>query len=126
MKSLQFLGRDHSVYDAKKALELSRDIFNNLSFDLIYALPKQSIKSWEFSLNEAFQFEPDHLSLYQLTIESGTAFHRLYRNGELFPIKDDLASDMYSVTDRLTRDNDMPAYETVSYTHLTLPTNREV
>ena len=110
-ENLKFLGRDHSVYDAKKALELSRNIFKNLSFDLIYALPEQSIKNWECSLSEAFQFEPDHLSLYQLTIENGTAFNRLYKSGELFPIEDDLASDMYSVTDKLTKENHMPAYE---------------
>ena len=110
-RDLQFLRRDHSVYDAKKAIELSRNIFNNLSFDLIYALPGQTIESWESSLSEAFQFEPDHLSLYQLTIESGTAFDRLYRSGKLFPIRDDLASDMYSVTDKVTNDNHMPAYE---------------
>ena len=108
---LRFLGRDHSVYDAKRAIELSRNIFKNLSFDLIYALPEQSVESWESSLNEAFQFEPDHLSLYQLTIENGTAFNRLYRSGKLFPIKDDLASDMYLVTDRITKDNHLPAYE---------------
>ncbi len=110
-ENLKFLGRDHSVYDAKKALELSRNIFKNLSFDLIYALPEQSIKNWECSLSEAFQFEPDHLSLYQLTIENGTAFNRLYKSGELFPIEDDLASDMYSVTNKLTKENHMPAYE---------------
>ena len=110
-ENLRFLGRDHSVYDSKKALELSRNIFKNLSFDLIYALPEQSVESWESSLNEAFQFEPDHLSLYQLTIESGTAFNKLYRSGKLIPINDDLASDMYSVTDTITKDNYMPAYE---------------
>ena len=117
-EDLRFLGRDHSVYDAKKALELSRNIFKNLSFDLIYALPEQSIESWESSLNEAFQFEPDHLSLYQLTIENGTAFNRLYRSGKLFPIKDDLASDMYSVTDKITKDNHMPAYEVSNHSKI--------
>ncbi len=110
-EDLKFLGRDHSVYDAKRALELSKNIFENISFDLIYALPEQRIESWEFSLNEAFQFEPDHLSLYQLTIESGTAFNKLYRSGKLFPINDGLASDMYLVTDSITKDNNMPAYE---------------
>ncbi len=117
-ENLKFLGRDHSVYDAKKALELSRSIFKNLSFDLIYALPEQSIKNWEYSLNDAFQFEPDHLSLYQLTIESGTAFNKLHRGGKLFPIKDDLASEMYLVTDKITKDNHMPAYEISNYSKI--------
>ena len=92
---LLFLGRDHSVCEAKKAIETTRNIFKNLSLDLIYALPKQSMEDWERSLNEAFQFDPDHLSLYQLTIEKGTAFYNRHKNGNLIPLKDDLATKMY-------------------------------
>ena len=117
-KFLSFLGRDHSVYEAKKAIEVSRKVFKNLSFDLIYALPEQSLKEWEKSLNEAFQFEPDHLSLYQLTIENGTAFHTKYKNGTLIPIKSDLASKMYYMTEEITKKYKMPAYEVSNYSKL--------
>jgi len=53
-----------------------------------------------------------------LTIENGTAFNRLYRSGKLFPIRDDLASDMYLVTDKITKDNDMPAYEVSNHSKI--------
>ncbi|MAC62112.1 MAG: coproporphyrinogen III oxidase [SAR116 cluster bacterium] len=115
---LLFLGRDHSVYEAKKAIEASRNIFKNLSLDLMYALPKQSMEDWERSLNEAFQFDPDHLSLYQLTIEKGTAFYNRYKNGNLIPLKDDLATKMYYMTEEITKRNNMPAYEVSNYSKL--------
>jgi Coproporphyrinogen III oxidase and related Fe-S oxidoreductases len=92
-KFLNFLGRDHSVYEAKKNIENAREVFSNLSFDLIYAMPNQTIYEWERTLETALQFEPDHLSLYQLTIERGTAFHQMFRKGKLTPIKNDLASE---------------------------------
>ena len=115
---LFFLGRDHSVYEAKKAIEVSRNIFKNLSLDFIYALPKQSMEDWEKSLNYAFQFDPDHLSLYQLTIEKGTAFYNKYKNGNLIPIKNDLATKMYYMTEEITKRNNMPAYEVSNYSKL--------
>ena len=78
-KFLEFLGRDHSVYEAKKNIEYAREVFENVSFDLIYAMPNQTVYEWEKSLKTAFQFEPDHLSLYQLTIEEGTAFNQMFK-----------------------------------------------
>ena len=114
-KFLDFLGRDHTVYEAKKNIEKARKIFSNLSFDLIYAMPNQTLIEWEKTLETAFQFEPDHLSLYQLTIESGTAFHQMVKNGSLFPISNDLASEMYSITENQTHKSAMPAYEVSNY-----------
>ena len=112
---LRFLGRNHSVIEAKKSIELSKKIFNNVSFDLIYALPEQSLKSWEGSLVEAINFDPEHLSLYQLTIEKGTVFDRNYRNGSLIPIRDGKASNMYTLTEAITRHHNMHSYEVSNY-----------
>ena len=114
-KFLEFLGRDHSVYEAKKNIEYAREVFENVSFDLIYAMPNQTVYEWEKSLKTAFQFEPDHLSLYQLTIEEGTAFNQMFRKGKLIPIDNSLASEMYSITEDLTQKNKMPAYEVSNY-----------
>ncbi len=114
-KFLEFLGRDHSVYEAKKNIEHAREVFKNVSFDLIYAMPNQTVYDWEKSLKTAFQFEPDHLSLYQLTIEEGTAFNQMFRKGKLIPIDNGLASEMYSITEDLTQKNNMPAYEVSNY-----------
>ena len=109
------MGRDHSVYEAKKNIEYAKEVFENVSFDLIYAMPNQTIYEWEKSLKTAFQFEPDHLSLYQLTIEEGTAFNQMFRKGKLKPIDNNLASEMYSITEDLTQKNKMPAYEVSNY-----------
>jgi putative oxygen-independent coproporphyrinogen III oxidase len=114
-KFLEFLGRDHSVYEAKRNIEHAREVFKNVSFDLIYAMPNQTIYEWEKSLKTAFQFEPDHLSLYQLTIEEGTAFNQMFRKGKLIPIDNGLASEMYSITENLTQKNKLPAYEVSNY-----------
>ena len=112
---LNFLGRDHSANEAKRNIEHARKIFNNVSFDLIYAMPNQTIYEWEKTLETALQFEPDHLSLYQLTIEKGTVFYQMFRKGTLLPMDNDLASEMYSITENLTQKNDIPAYEISNY-----------
>ena len=72
---LKFLGRTHSVDEARKAIDIASSTFDRFSFDLIYARPQQTIQSWREELNEALQMAGGHLSLYQLTIEPGTAFH---------------------------------------------------
>ncbi len=114
-KILEFLGRDHSVYEAKRNIEYAREVFSNVSFDLIYAMPNQTVYEWERALKTALQFEPDHLSLYQLTIEEGTAFHQMLRKGTLTPIDNSLASEMYSITEDLTLKNNTPVYEVSNY-----------
>ncbi len=114
-KFLNFLGRDHSANEAKRNIEHARKIFNNVSFDLIYAMPNQTVYEWERTLETALQYEPDHLSLYQLTIEKGTVFYQMFRKGTLLPMDNDLASEMYSVTENLTQKNQISAYEVSNY-----------
>jgi putative oxygen-independent coproporphyrinogen III oxidase len=80
--ALKFLGREHSAPQAIAAIELARQIFPRLSFDLIYARPGQSDAAWRAELRTALSLAADHLSLYQLTIEPGTKFHTLYARGE--------------------------------------------
>ena len=84
---LRFLGRLHNVAEALQAIELAREIFPRLSFDLIYARPGQTPDAWEAELEEAIGYAADHLSLYQLTIEEGTRFHALHAAGK-FEIPD--------------------------------------
>jgi len=72
---LRFLGREHSSQEAIKTIEFTKKIFDNFSFDLIYARSKQTLKQWEEELNKALKFQSHHLSLYQLTIEKGTRFY---------------------------------------------------
>ncbi len=76
---LRMLGRQHSAAEAVAALEMARRIFPRLSFDLIYARPGQTLAAWQAELHRALALAADHLSLYQLTIEPGTAFEALHR-----------------------------------------------
>ncbi len=110
-EQLKFLGRLHNVEEALKAISLARDIFPRMSFDLIYARPNQTPQFWEKELNRAIDLAADHLSLYQLTIEEGTAFHRLHAKGKLKTLDDALAADLYALTQEVTTSRGLPAYE---------------
>jgi putative oxygen-independent coproporphyrinogen III oxidase len=109
--ALRFLGRAHDRAEAIRAIEHARDNFARFSFDLIYARPGQTVAAWRDELDEALGLAGDHLSLYQLTIEPGTAFATLARRGELVPPDDDSAAGLYETTqDRLAAAG-LPAYE---------------
>lgn len=110
-EDLQKLGRLHSVDEALRAIELARDTFERMSFDLIYARPGQKLEAWEKELREAISHAVDHLSLYQLTIEDGTAFKRLHEAGKLVLPPDDIAADMYELTQSVTAEMGLPIYE---------------
>jgi putative oxygen-independent coproporphyrinogen III oxidase len=95
---LAMLGRQHSVTQAIEALEIARRLFPRVSFDLIYARPGQSIAAWRSELRRALDLVADHLSLYQLTIEPGTKFEALHRNGEIVLLDEDVAAALYDAT----------------------------
>lgn len=110
-KDLRFLGRLHNVEEALKAIELAREIFPRLSFDLIYARPGQTADQWAAELEQAIGHAADHLSLYQLTIEEGTAFHALHAAKKFIIPDNDLAADLYALTQQVTAAHGLPAYE---------------
>lgn len=109
---LKALGRLHSVKEALDAVDLARSTFNRVSFDLIYARQNQSLDDWESELSRAISFDPDHLSLYQLTIEDGTAFGDRFKVGKLRGLPDeDLGADLWDLTQGLCSGAGLPAYE---------------
>ena len=108
---LAFLGRQHSVAEALAAFEVARAHFPRISFDLIYGRPGQTPDGWATELAQALSLAAGHLSLYQLTIEEGTAFHTDWRQGKLTLPADDIAADLYDVTQNMTRAAGLPAYE---------------
>ena len=71
---LKALGRIHDGEEARRAIEIARKNFVNLNFDLMYALPQQTLQQAEEDLRTAIDFEPSHLSLYHLTMEPNTVF----------------------------------------------------
>lgn len=112
------LGRLHSVKDAKRAIEISQQVFDRSSFDLIYARQNQSLNQWKTELEQALAMNAGHLSLYQLTIEQGTAFGDRYNAGKLRGLPaDDLAADMYDLTQEMCDAHGLPAYEVSNHAH---------
>ncbi len=109
---LRRLGRLHSVAEARQAFDIARDCFDRVSFDLIYARQGQTLAAWQAELTEALSMAVDHLSMYQLTIEDGTAFGDRFAKGGLRGLPDeDVQADMYAVTQEVCAAHGMPAYE---------------
>ena len=109
---LRRLGRLHSVAEAKAAFDVARNAFDRVSFDLIYARQDQSLTAWATELREALSMAVDHLSLYQLTIEDGTAFGDRFAKGGLKGMPDEeLSADMYDLTQEICDAAGLPAYE---------------
>ncbi len=109
--TLRFLGRLHNADEGIAALATAQQHFERVSFDLIYARPKQSVVDWSKELERALAFGTGHLSLYQLTIEPGTRFATDVRRGKFDPLADDPAADLFAVTAELTANAGLPAYE---------------
>lgn len=113
---LRALGRQHSADEALAAYSLARETFNRVSCDLIYARQNQSLSDWQVELSQLLTLKPDHLSLYQLTIEDGTAFGDLHRRNKLRGLPtEDLAADMYDLTGQLCAEAGLGAYEVSNY-----------
>jgi oxygen-independent coproporphyrinogen-3 oxidase len=108
---LAFLGRGHSVAEAKAAVTLAASLFDRFSFDLITARPDQTVGSWERELTEALAMAGDHLSIYQLTIEDGTAFAPAHARGDFALPDDDTAAAIYQTTQDMCTAAGLPAYE---------------
>ncbi|MBT5267464.1 MAG: coproporphyrinogen III oxidase [Rhodospirillaceae bacterium] len=109
--ALSFLGRRHSVDEARKAIEIAQNTFERVSFDLIYARPDQTAAEWRQELSQALEIAGEHLSVYQLTIEPGTAFEPRHARGEFSIPGDDLGGSLYEMTQELLEAAGRPAYE---------------
>ncbi len=109
--ALKMLGRLHDRGEAIAAIEHARDNFARFSFDLIYARPGQSVAAWRHELDEGLALADDHLSLYQLTIEPGTAFATLERLGDLAVPEEEVAAALFETTQEQLDARGLPAYE---------------
>lgn len=112
---LRKLGRMHSVDEAKAAIKLAQSLFERISFDLIYARPHQTLGQWQDELKQAIELGTDHLSLYQLTIESGTRFADLYKLGKIAMPDDDHARILYDATEAVCAEYGLYNYEISNY-----------
>ncbi len=109
--ALKELGRLHTAQEALDAVAVARSIFGRYSFDLIYARPQQSLDAWAAELKRAIAEAAEHLSLYQLTIEPDTPFFGLHKAGKLTVPDEDLARDLYDLTQSICSAAGLPAYE---------------
>lgn len=108
---LKFLGRLHNASEAIAAIEIARNTFERVSFDLIYARPHQTAGQWEAELRQAIELSADHLSLYQLTIEQGTPFFDLRAKGRLKPLEEETSARLYELTQEITAGAGLQTYE---------------
>jgi len=110
-EALRFLGRGHDRDEAIAAIRLARATFARYSFDLIYARPGQSVAAWEAELDEALSLAGEHLSLYQLTIEPGTAFDKRAARGEVLAADEETGAALFEATQIRLAAAGLPAYE---------------
>ena len=108
---LKFLGRTHNLQQAYQAMEDVLKLFDNHSIDLIYARPAQSLKQWQEEIKQAASFGFKHLSMYQLTIEEGTVFHKK----GVKPLEENAAAEMYDFTNAFLRTRNYNQYEISNY-----------
>ena len=108
---LKALGRQHTPEEALQAFRLAAKIFPRVSFDMIYARPRQTLENWRAELTRALAEQQGHMSLYQLTIEPETRYAHLFAAGLLKIPDEDLAADLYDLTQELTAKAGLECYE---------------
>jgi putative oxygen-independent coproporphyrinogen III oxidase len=109
--ALTALGRTHTTASAIAALDAAAATGARVSADFIYAREGQTLSAWEAELRHACALPVEHLSLYQLTIEPGTAFARAAARGRALTPPPELAADFYELTQAITADAGFDAYE---------------
>lgn len=110
-ETLHFLGRLHSADEGLAALDVAQRHFARVTFDLIYARPGHTAEAWLAELDRALALGTGHMSLYQLTIEPGTRFATLVREGRFIPLDDDAAGDLFALTRERMNAAGLPVYE---------------
>jgi len=109
---LLFLGRRHTAGQSKKALMALRSAgFENIGMDLIYGFEGQTLEGWLKNLKQAMEFEPEHLSCYQLTIEEKTPFGKLNEKGMLKPPGEENERNFFVATSHFLKEHGYIHYE---------------
>ncbi len=113
---LKTLDRIHGPEEARRAVQSARAAgFDNISIDLMFALPRQSLAQWQDTLAQALELGTEHLSLYALIVEEGTGFYTLQQKGRLLLPSDDLAADMYALAQETAKAHGFGQYETSNF-----------
>lgn len=111
-ETLTLLGRIHTVDQAHRAVQFARNSgFNNLSLDLIYGIPGQALATWQDTLKRAVQLEPQHLSLYPLTLEDDAPLSKSIQRGTIPPIDPDQTAEQYEIAENYLASESYIHYE---------------
>ena len=115
-EELDLLNRIHTAKEGIEAFNSARSAgFKDISIDLIFALPKQTLKDWVFSLNEAIYLKPEHISVYNLTYEKGTPFFRMKQAGKLIAQNEDAELSFYKTAIDNLKNNGYIQYEVSNF-----------
>lgn len=115
-KLLKLLNRRHNAKEAILALEMARKYgFNNISIDLIYALPNQSLEDWKSDLYQAFALNPEHISAYGLSYEKGTELWKMRKDGRVHETEDELTLAMLDYMRLIMTEKGYETYEISNY-----------
>ncbi|MGB9791106.1 MAG: radical SAM family heme chaperone HemW [Thermacetogeniaceae bacterium] len=113
---LKVLGRIHSAEEIYSAFFSARDAgFDNIGLDLIYGIPGQSLDSWRANLEKAIELNPEHISVYGLSLEDGTPLADAVARGELSPCSEELQLAMWDTTGRLLKASGYERYEIANF-----------
>ena len=114
--ALRLLGREHNIEQARYCVDVAREAgFDNINLDMIYGRPKQTLSGWERELQELLEWEPEHVSLYELILEPGTPMTRAIRKGELVLPEEETRLEMYRLARELMCEGGMQWYEVSNY-----------
>lgn len=121
---LSLIGRRHTAADVEKAYLKIRDGgISNISLDLIYGLPRQTVSTWQYSLDRLLALNPEHISAYMLSYEPGTRLWAMRASGKITETDEDTELEMYR---RLCRTTDRAGYEHYEISNFALPGRRAV
>lgn len=109
--ALKALGRRHDAAESVRAVHAAAATGQRVSVDLIYAREGQGAPAWRAELERALALPAEHFSLYQLTVEPGTAFARRAARGQLAPPDEDAAAELYEITQEICDAAGLPPYE---------------
>lgn len=108
---LQLLNRRHSAQEAIEAVKRTRHYISNISIDLMFGLPLQTLASWNETIEKSVELHVQHISAYQLTLEKGTKLYRQKELGKVLPASDELSTEMYFMLVQKLADAGFEQYE---------------
>ena len=113
---LKFLSRIHTAEQAKSCVrDAFRAGFENVSFDLIFSLPSQSLERWESNLQQAVALEPSHISCYSLIVEPDTPLYKMVESKQISPLPENVDAKMYETTIAFLRTHGYEQYEVSNF-----------